>query len=127
MSEVSPTYVPGVCNIGKSGVTFRQVVGWAGLVATLGLAAFLFVSKVDPVWRLMLFIPAFSSALGFLQARQRFCVNYGLMGLFKVGKDEGSVPDAESRRKDRATSLRIIGLALLIGIVVAVGAYFVPA
>ena len=128
MSGSTPAYVPGACNIAGREVSQRRALGWVGLVATLGLWAALFASHAPLAWRLTLAVPATVSALGFLQSGRRFCAAYGLMGRYNLGSDGGgpeSVSDHESRRRDRRTSLGIVGLGALIGLGAGALAYLV--
>jgi hypothetical protein len=69
------------------------------------------------------------AALGFLQARRSFCVNYGLGGVAGFGPKAGRterVDEEGSRTLDRRTSWRIIGNSLLIAATAAVVAYLTP-
>jgi hypothetical protein len=77
----------------------------------------------------VLFIPAFLAALGFLQARRRFCVKYGLAGAFNFGDLLGrttSVSASDDRRQDQRASVAMIAQAAAIALVVALIAYWVP-
>ncbi len=122
-------YTPGVCNIGHAEVRQRKVIGWIGLAATVGgwiaCAAF----DVSPAWRLALFVPASIAATGFLQAAWHFCATFGVLGLSNFGPNVGrtdTVEQAEFRRQDRRTALKIIALSMLAGAIVAAVAYVVP-
>jgi hypothetical protein len=126
---MSSEYIPGVCNIGRSEIRLRKVFGWLGLIATLGIWIALVARGVDARWRLLLFIPAMLSAIGFLQAWWHFCAKFGLGGVFNFGANIGktdTVEQAEYRRQDRITALKIIGLSALVGVIVAVTAYVIP-
>jgi hypothetical protein len=126
---MSSEYIPGVCNIGRSEIRLRKVMGWLGLIATIGIWITLVARGVDPRWRLLLFIPAMLSASGFLQAAWHFCAKFGLGGVFNFGAEVGktdTVEQAEYRRQDRITALKIIGLSALIGGSVAISAYAIP-
>jgi hypothetical protein len=129
MTATDEQYVPGVCNIGAGEVRKRGTVGWIGLIATIVIWAAFVALNTAPHWRLLLFVPAMISALGFLQARQHFCIKYGFRGTHKFGRDVGEPDPADrtdSRRKDRRTSLAILGLAALVGAASAAAAYFAP-
>lgn len=122
-------YIPGVCNIGRSEIQRRKLIGWSALGATLLLWAFFVVFKVAPTWRLLLFFPATIAAIGFLQAAWHFCARFGLGGVFNFGPNVGStdtVAQAEDRRRDRRKALQIIGLSVLAGVVVAAFTYLIP-
>lgn len=125
----SPHYIPGVCNIGRAEVQQRKLIGWVGLAATVGAWIACSVFKVAPLWRLALFVPASIAATGFLQAAWHFCATFGVLGLANFGPNIGktdTVEQAEFRRQDRRTALKIIAISVLAGAAVAAAAYFVP-
>ena len=129
MAADNQQYIPGVCNIGRAEIKQRLVIGWVALVATSALWAAFILLKFAPPWRLVLFFPATLAAIGFLQAAWHFCAKFGLRGVFNFGPDVGktdTVEQAEFRRQDRRTAMKIIGLSAIAGIVVAAAAYFVP-
>jgi hypothetical protein len=49
-------------------------------------------------------------SVGFIQSRKKFCLAYGLMGTFNLGKlgDISRVQSAEDRKADRRTALTIL-------------------
>jgi hypothetical protein len=116
-------YVPGVCNIGPAEISRRRRSGWFGLgVTVLPWLAFV-VFRVPAPWRLFLFLPAFISAEGFLQAAFHFCAGFGSRGLYNFGPEVGkteTVEQAEFRKKDQRKALLISLYSALIGIAVAV-------
>ena len=120
-------YIPGVCNIGRAEIRQRLAIGWVAFVATSVLWATLLLLRFVPPWRWVLFFPASLSAIGFLQTAWHFCAKFGLRGVFNFGPNVGptdTVEQAEFRRQDRRTAVKIIGLSMLVGIVVAAVAYF---
>jgi hypothetical protein len=130
-------YLPGACNIGPEEIALRRRVGHAGVAVTAALAAALVRSGSNPAWRLALALPAAGAAAGYLQARQRFCANYGFRGLynFESRGHEQPVPRAseasgaseagpgaaavEAREEDRRRSLQITATSASIGLGVA--------
>ncbi len=126
---VSAEYIPGVCNIGRAEIRQRKLLGWIALAVTVGLWIALSVFEVSRFWRLSLFVPASIAATGFLQAAWHFCATFGVLGVSnfgpKVGKTD-TVEQAEFRRQDRRTALKIIALSLLAGAIVAAAAYYLP-
>lgn len=125
----SNVYIPGVCNIGRAEVRQRKLVGWVGLAVTVGVWIACSVFEASPPWRLAPFVPASIAATGFLQAAWHFCATFGVLGLSNFGPNVGrtdTVEQAEFRRQDRRTALRIIALSVFAGAVVAAAAYFVP-
>ena len=114
-------YVPGTCNIGPEEITLRRRAGHAGLAVTGALGAALVRSNLHPAWRLALALPAAGTASGYLQARQRFCANYGFRGLynFTTRGHEQPVPLPEAQAQDRRRSLQIAASSAAIGLGVA--------
>jgi hypothetical protein len=126
---VSAEYIPGVCNIGRAEIRQRKLIGWIALAATVGLWIGFSVFEVSRVWRLSLVVPASIAATGFLQAAWHFCATFGVLGLSNFGPKVGTidtVEQAEFRRQDRRTALKIIALSLLAGAIVAAAAYYLP-
>lgn len=128
----APEYIPGVCNIGRAEIRQRKLVGWVGLAVTVGAWIACSVFEVAPAWRLWLFVPASIAATGFLQAAWHFCATFGVLGRSNFGPTVGrtdrvcredTVEQAEYRRKDRRTALRIIALSIFAGAIVAAVAY----
>lgn len=129
MAKMDRQYAPGVCNIGRAEIGRRKLIGWIAVAITALSGAACFTLNAAPAWRLLLFFPATLAALGFLQAARHFCVRFGLGGVSKVGPNVGqtdTIEQAEYRNKDRRTALRIIGLSVLVGAVVAAAAYVTP-
>ena len=123
-------YEPGVCNIGPAEIAARRRSGHvAALVTVLALVALL-VLDAPPAWRLVLFLPAAGAASGYLQAALHFCANFGLRGVFNFSdrlRTTESVIAVGARARDRRRALRIIGLSVLVGATVAIGAFLLPA
>jgi hypothetical protein len=120
-------YVPGVCNIGRAEVSRRMQSGWIGLAVTALLWAVFAIFRVPAPWRLFLFLPATLAATGFFQAAFHFCANFGMRGVFNFGPDVGktdTVEQAAFRRKDRRKAQLIILYSALVGVVVAIGGFF---
>ena len=121
------TYTPGVCNIGPQEIQMRMRAGWLGLIATVVIGAFLFWLQAAPWTRLVLFLPAFVSVAGFIQAQMHFCVAFASKGLFNMDKAVGvteSVEKAEFRKADQKKAVLIWTYSLLAALVVAGAAYF---
>jgi hypothetical protein len=122
-------YVPGVCNIGDADIRKRKRIGWTWLVTTIILFAVFMIPGVPRGWRLILLLTSTISATGFLQARMHFCAYFAALGIFNFGENlskKDTVQQAEFRAKDRRKALQIIAYSIIIGIAVAVGAYYSP-
>jgi hypothetical protein len=65
--------VPESCiaNIGPRERRKRLVFGVIALTLSLVISAVFVVKGVPPIWRLSLFVPLYSGALGFFQSRDR--------------------------------------------------------
>ena len=107
MTEI--IYTPGVCNIGPEEIARRRMVGWVGTVCTIVVAAVLLVLPISFWWRLVVFVPAFVAAAGFIQAQFHFCVGFAKTGVYNfdtLGKTETIIdPTAKSKDSNRATEL----------------------
>ena len=120
-------YVPGSCNIGPHEIALRRRAGHVGLALTAALAAALIRSNLHPAWRLTLALPAAGAASGYLQARQRFCADFGFRGVynFDTRGHEQQVATAQARAEDRRRALQIAAASAGIGLAVAVAAMLV--
>lgn len=124
MSETNSGYLPGVCNIGSREIMRRRAVGIAALVFALISGYTLYAADdLAKSARWGVFFPLFVSAIGFIQARNKFCLAYGLAGTFNFGKigDMERVFDAESKKTDRRKALAIlIQSAIIAGVTTAI-------
>ena len=124
MSEASSGYLPGVCNIGSREIMRRRTVGIAALVFALISGYTLYAADdLTKSARWGVFFPLFVSAIGFIQARSKFCLAYGLAGTFNFGKigDMERVFDAESKKSDRSKALVIlVQSAIIAGVTTAI-------
>ncbi|WP_457101246.1 hypothetical protein [Microbacterium sp. P5_E9] len=121
-------YQPGVCNIGPAEIRRRRKSGYLGLVVSVLFLVVAFVLGWAAPWRLLVAVPVFLSAVGFLQAAFHFCVGFASQGLFNFGElgHEETVYEAEFRRKDQRRALLITGLSFAIAAVVALIAFLIP-
>lgn len=121
-------YRPGVCNIGPAEIRKRRLSGWVGLWTAVVFLVFAFAFGWAAPWRLLVALPVFLSAQGFLQAAFHFCVGFASRGLYNFGAlgSEEDVVEAEFHRKDLRKALLITVLAFAIAAVVAVAAWLVP-
>lgn len=104
------SYVPGTCNLGKDEIRRRQVVALIGAVLTIISFSGLVVADTANSARWSLFAPLMIFSVGFIQSRKKFCLAYGFMGTFNLGKlgDISRVQSAEDRKADRRTALTIL-------------------
>lgn len=113
---MSFSYVPGTCNLGKEEIRRRQFVALIGLILSASSLIGLISVDAQPMARVSLFLPLMVFAIGFIQSRKKFCLAYGLMGTFNLGKlgDMTRVQSAEDRKADRKTAMTIFGQAVLL-------------
>ena len=114
-------YVPGSCNIGPAEIALRRRAGHAGLVVTAALGAALLRSDLPRAWRLTLAVPAAGAASGYLQARQRFCANFGWRGVYNFDRlgQERPVTGDHTQTEDRRRAWQITAASAAIGVGVA--------
>ncbi len=104
------TYIPGSCNLGKSEIRRRQFVALLGLVLSISTFVGLISSDATSSARWAMFVPLMVFSIGFIQSRRKFCLAYGFMGTFNLGKlgDLSRVQSPEDRKADRKTALSIL-------------------
>jgi hypothetical protein len=114
-------YVAGTCNIGPDEIAMRRRAGHVGVVATAALAAAVIRSDLHPAWRLTLALPAAGAAAGYLQARERFCADFGWRGVYNFGRRglEHQVTADQDLAQDRRKALQIAAASGAIGVGVA--------
>lgn len=116
----SGSYVPGVCNIGTREIAKRRQAGIAALVVAVALAILLIAVDAPSAARWLLVIPVGLAAVGLLQARRRFCVQFASLGISDAGDDRGAqrVDDPVARAADQRTAVTIGLQSLTIGLLV---------
>jgi len=112
------SYIPGSCNLGKSEIRRRQFVALLGLFLTGSTLAGLIGTNSPASARWGLFVPLMVFSVGFIQSRKKFCLAYGLMGTFNLGKlgDISRVQSADDRKADRKTALTILTQSALMAL-----------
>ena len=99
-----------------------------GAVSTVFTIAGIVLVPVPHLVRLIIFVPLFMTVLGFQQARHRFCVMFGMMGLFALAgtpKPENVVKD-DYRELDRKKALQMIITSLAFSLLLTAIFYFLP-
>lgn len=104
------SYIPGTCNLGQAEIRRRQFVALLGLILTISSFTGLIAAGANQTARFSLFVPLMVFSIGFVQSRKRFCLAYGLMGTFNLGKlgDLTRVQSPEDREADRKTAIGIL-------------------
>lgn len=121
-------YIPGACNIGHEEIRRRKKATVFSIVLTITVIVLLFMLDANKTWRLILFIPATSLGVSFQQWYFKFCVAFGIKGVFNFG-DIGktfSIDQKENYRKDRIKAWQMIISGMVFGLILALIFYFMP-
>ncbi|MFX1516872.1 MAG: hypothetical protein ACFFC6_11210 [Promethearchaeota archaeon] len=120
-------YIAGSCNIGNVEITQRRRIGFIGLVITgIGVIMYVFsvsALNISPFIGFLFIFPTSMAAIGFIQARQKFCAAYGFTSVANVSVRLGVTTKIENeieRKKDRNKAIIISIQSILIGVVVTV-------
>ncbi len=103
-------YVAGSCNIGQAEIHQRYRVAIIGFLIYVALGAYFVVNNAPTSDRLFLFLPAMAASVGFVQARKKFCLAYGYMGVFNFGKtgQTSAVKDPAALAADRKYATKVL-------------------
>lgn len=116
--EITKEYIPGVCNIGKEEVNKRKRF-FAFTALSVLLFTYFTLEHIDSSWmRFFLFCSTTGLMVAYLQIKNRFCVSYGMFGIYnfsKPGKGQ-KVTNNSFLAEDRKKSLKMIILSLVIGL-----------
>ena len=121
-------YIAGSCNIGIREVRRRQLVGGIGLFLTLSTVFGFYRQHTSHLARLSTFLPALVMSIGYLQARKKFCLAFGLSGLFNFGKlgSTKRVISEEDRKIDRQAAIRLLFQAAALAAAVTALVFLLP-
>ena len=125
---MSSEYIAGSCNIGKGEIRRRQSVALVGLFLVFFLASTILGTEQSRSVRLSIFLPAMIFAVGFIQARKKFCLAYGLAGTFNFGK-LGSITKVQSeadKKADRKTAINIFVQSALLAAAITLVFFALP-
>ena len=126
--EQAQGYESGTCNIGPDEVAYRRTLGHVGLIVTLGVLIVLIAIHAPLPVRFLVALPAWGTAVAYLQAWLRFCAAFGALGIFNFGSigSRQRVQNAQLRARDRRRALEIVLLGLLVGVVTGAVAVLLP-
>ncbi|MFX1506898.1 MAG: hypothetical protein ACFFDC_12410 [Promethearchaeota archaeon] len=120
-------YIAGNCNIGSAEIAQRRRIGFIAL-AILGVGFLIYMFGVfslnfSPLLGILFIFPSTIAAIGFIQARQKFCAAYGFSSVTNVSVHLGAtmkIEDEIERRKDRNKAIIITLQSIFIGAVVTI-------
>jgi hypothetical protein len=112
---------PGVCNIGPAEIRVRKMTALVGFVLAIALFIILGVIKASHGLYTLEIFPVILLTTGWIQARSRFCIYFGMRGLFNFGglgksASTESIDDAAFREADRAMALRLLGRSVALAL-----------
>lgn len=115
-------YVPGVCNINRDEIAYRRKWRNIGAVSTIVLTVTLFIVSSNRWIRLSIFLPAFIAAIGYLQAKNKFCVSYAASGLQNAAEDSTKADKVskEAHKLDQAKARKMNIQAALVALAITV-------
>lgn len=121
-------YIPGVCNVGKSEIRQRKLVGLVGLFFSVSSLIGLVAIGAARELRLGIFLPLMIASIGFVQVRSKFCLAYGFAGTFNLGKlgEISRISDPINRRADRATAFKILLKSFLLASIATLVVFALP-
>jgi len=121
-------YLPGTCNLGPEEVRRRYRNGFIGLFLMIGYILFVKWMDLPDSYKLGLFIPAFYSVSGFLQAVKKFCFVYGWKGLSSLSgmRKFQTIKDKDFLKQDRRTALNFVLIVTLFSIFLTAIYYLFP-
>ncbi len=120
-------YVPGTCNIGPKELKIRKKATIAAALFCVLSIALLLLFNAPTSWRLALFIPASALGVTFQQWYFKFCIAFGMQGLFNFGEVGKSIAVEQKAdyTKDRIKVAKIMLVGLLFGAIVTLLFYYV--
>lgn len=125
----TPEYQPGVCNIGGAEAHRRKISGYIGAVFSIAYFVACISFHAPRGIRAIIFIPLVVASTGWLQSRMKFCVAFGLMGVFNFGSlgQASRIVDNEQRSIDRRRALVMLAQAAAFSAVFALVLTLIPA
>jgi hypothetical protein len=91
-------YSPGVCNINPQETRSRKQAFYIGSAAVVSLLGIFYILDVSAIIGLIIFVPAWIAALGYIQAKHKFCVGYAALGKYSSGNKFGQTANVDKKR-----------------------------
>jgi hypothetical protein len=104
-------------NIGPAERRKRLVVGVVAMLVCVGAALLLSLDGAPRSWRLLLFLPFWTAALGIFQARAQVCVAFAARGVRNLDGKLEQQPESELaavRRESRRVHVRAAVTAVVL-------------
>ena len=112
-------YQAGSCNIGPSEIKRRRQGALIGAILFAITSLLFVITNASTSIRLITFIPALLFAVGIIQARRKFCVAYGFMGVFSLEKLGATkkVTVNQDLKTDRKYAIKLLLQSVAVAIV----------
>ncbi len=122
------SYIPGVCNIGKKEIERRKYAAIFSFTLCVLCIVLIQWLGAERIWKLLFFIPATSLGVSFQQWYFKFCVAFGIKGIFNFGNIGNSfdVEQKEFFKKDRVKAWSMIFYGVLFGFLLTLVYYLLP-
>ena len=119
MNMKMPNIRNSSCNIGGPEVRRRKIAAIFSGVLSILTGILLLILDAPREFRFVIFIPILFTVIGWFQTKRRFCLAYGMSGVFNLGElgNVESVVDPVQRRKDRSQAIKTIVEAVVIAAV----------
>jgi len=129
MSSKTPEYSSGSCNIGSAEIRRRKISGVIGAGFSIAYYVACISFHASKGIRGLIFFPFVLASVGWLQSRNKFCLAFGLMGVFNFGKlgETTRIVELDKRSRDRKRALIMLAQAVAISAVFALFFTLVPA
>ena len=126
--EPDPQYHAGACNIGHDEIRRRWRFGHEMVLLALVVFAVLVLLHVPALLRFVVAAPVAVGAACYLEAALKFCVRFGMRGLFNFGAlgAEGTVVDPVARARDRRRARQLAAASLAVALLVGAVAVLLP-
>jgi ABC-type phosphate/phosphonate transport system permease subunit len=127
-SENKYHYIPGTCNIGPKEISIRKKASVLAAIFCIVFVILMLMLDTHKAWRLVLFFPAAAFGVTFQQWYYKFCVAFGMKGIFNFG-DLGksfTIEQKEDYAKDRMKALKMIVVGMLFGLICSIFFYLFP-
>jgi hypothetical protein len=106
-------------NIGPRERRRRLVGGFVFLLVTACVAGCLILFDVPRPWRLLVFLPAWGTAIGFFQVSAKTCVALAARGLKNMDTGDEAITDPRELSQVRAQSRGVHIRSILTGVIAA--------
>jgi hypothetical protein len=120
-----PKGTPGEPNIGPQGIRRRVFLGGLALAAGVLVWAVFYFAHAGRGWRLLVFVPFFCSAFGFLQAREKLCVVLAAKGTRDMDLGEQKISNAVAIESFRKRSVKVLMLSFALALAASVAGYLI--